>query len=53
MERWLILQTTGLLEDSLDYEAMMELADHVCADNGISYYYGPGTLTYVECVLIE
>ena len=111
-KRGLILQTTGLLEDSLDYEAMMELADHhgkhidqfsdkihelfpdamvigdgqcrrckictypdapccfpdkksssmealgmvvseVCADNGISYYYGPGTLTYVGCVLFE
>jgi len=110
--RGLILQTTGPLEDSLDYEAMMELAkehgEHmndfcdlirkefpgsliigdghcqrcktctypdepcrfpekmsssmealgmvvsaVCADNNIPYYYGPGTLTYVGCVLID
>ena len=111
-KRGLILQTTGALEDSLDYESMMELAENhgkhmdqfsdeihklfpdamiigdgqckrckvctypdapcrfpdkkssamealgkvvsaVCADNNIPYYYGPGTLTYVGCVLIE
>ena len=111
-KKGLILQTTGTLEDSMDYEAMMELAaDHgkhmdafcdeirrrfpqalivgdgqckrcksctypdapcrfpekstssmealgmvvseVCARNQIPYYYGPGTLTYVGCVLIE
>ena len=25
----------------------------VCEDNHIPYYYGPGTLTYVGCVLVE
>lgn len=106
----LIVQTTGELEDSLDYEGMMELAERhgknfdlfadkvreaypdalvigdgnckrcktctypdapcrfperkssamealgmvvseVCQRNNILYYYGPGTLTYVGCVL--
>lgn len=105
----LILQTTGSLEDSLDYEAMEDIGrrhrEHinafgdalekrgigflllgagpcgrcktcaypepclfprrmissmeayglvvsdVCRDNGLSYYYGAGTLTYVGCVL--
>ncbi|KPU45196.1 hypothetical protein OXPF_10870 [Oxobacter pfennigii] len=108
----LILQTTGELEDSFDYEGMMELAEthknnfddfserikkiypdamllgaggckkcekctypdspcrfpnsmtssmeaygllvsDVCKSNGVEYYYGPGTLTYVGCVLID
>lgn len=108
----LIVQTTGALEDSLDYEAMMALRDthvvsfdkfgtlvrerypgcmamgdggcknctectypdnpcrfpdkmpsnmeaygmivsEVCAKNNINYYYGPGTLTYVGCILVE
>ena len=108
----LILQTTGVLEDSFDYEAMTGLAarhngclaafqeklrvlsgdsflllgsggckicesctcpespcrfpermiismeamgllvSEVCAANGLPYYYGPATLTYVGCVLI-
>jgi predicted metal-binding protein len=107
----LILQTTGKLEDSMDYEGMEQAArDHaqhlealekkirdlypgcliigagackrcesctypdapcrfpktmtssmeafgmivsdVCKDNGLSYYYGPNTLTYVGCVLL-
>ncbi|MDR2479027.1 MAG: DUF2284 domain-containing protein [Treponema sp.] len=112
----LVLQTTGRLEDSFDYEAMTELAarhngclaafqeklqpvtgasfpppflllgsggcricesctcpespcrfpgrmiismeamglqvSEVCAANGLPYYYGPATLTYVGCVLI-
>jgi predicted metal-binding protein len=108
----LILQTTGTLEDSFDFEAMTELekvhskslksfateirklypdalvigtgactickectypsapcrfpekmissmealgmvVSDVCKANNIPYYYGPGTLTYVACVLIE
>ena len=111
-KKGLILQTTGQLEDSTDFEGMMELAENhgkhmdqfsdeirkqfpqalilgdgqckrckvctypdapcrfpdkkssameamgivvseVCAANQIPYYYGPGTLTYVGCVLIE
>ena len=111
-KKGLILQTTGELEDSLDFETMMEIAEEhgkhmdaycdeirkqypdaliigdgqckrcktctypdepcrfpekmssamealgmvvsdVCARNDIPYYYGPGTLTYVGCVLIE
>ncbi len=108
----LILQTTGTLEDSFDFEAMKELekahskslkkfaaeikkifpealiigtgactickectypsdpcrfpaqmissmealgmvVSDVCKANSIPYYYGPGTLTYVGCVLLE
>lgn len=111
-KKGLILQTTSQLEDSMDFEGMMELAENhgkhmdqfsdeirkqfpqalilgdgqckrckvctypdapcrfpdkkssameamgmvvseVCAANQIPYYYGPGTLTYVGCVLIE
>jgi predicted metal-binding protein len=110
--RGLILQTTGALEDSLDYEAMEQIGgDHgkhldalqdrlgiryprclvlgagpcrrcetctyphapcrfpeqmrfsmeamgmlvseVCKDNKLPYYYGPNTLTYVGCVLLD
>lgn len=25
----------------------------VCRDNGVSYYYGPGTITYTACVLFD
>jgi predicted metal-binding protein len=108
----LIVQSTGELEDSLDFEAMMALNERhraafekfgeivrkeypgcmimgsdgcsnceectypanpcrfpdkmtsnmeaygmivsdVCAKNNIKYYYGPGTLTYVGCVLLQ
>lgn len=108
----LLVQTTGPLEDSMDYEAMMELAaqhgasfdkfadevraeypgalvlgdgacrrcktctypdapcrfperrssameafgmvvSEVCARSDLPYYYGPGTLTYIGCVLFE
>jgi predicted metal-binding protein len=111
-QRGLILQTSGELEDALDGEAMMQIAeDHgkhlddfgaklhdlfpkslligagackrcetctypgapcrfpdkmiasmealgmvvsdVCKDNGLPYYYGPNTMTYVSCVLID
>ena len=38
---------------SSSMEALGMVVSEVCADNGISYYYGPGTLTYVGCVLIE
>jgi predicted metal-binding protein len=110
--RGVILQTTGTLEDSLDGEMMMQIAQEhgahfeafgekikalypdsmligagscmrcetctypdapcrfpakltssmealgmivsdVCKDNHLPYYYGPNTLTYVGCVLIE
>ncbi|GHV31629.1 hypothetical protein AGMMS4952_20660 [Spirochaetia bacterium] len=111
-KRGVLLQTTGVLEDSLDYESMerigLEHQEHleaftdkirglfpgclllgaggcrrcetctwpaspcrfpekmissmeafgmvvsdVCRDNGLPYYYGPGTLTYTGCVLLE
>jgi predicted metal-binding protein len=111
-KRGVILQTTALLEDSMDYEGMEQLAkDHaehidsfakkirgpypnclvagagtctrckectypaspcrfpkemtssmealgmlvsdVCQDNGLPYYYGPNTLTYTGCVLLD
>ncbi len=110
--RGLILQTTGELEDSFDFEGMADLAKRhkeiyadfaeklkeivpdallitdgactrcktctypdapcrfpdkmtssmealgmvvsdVCKSNDMKYYYGPGTLTYVGCVLTE
>ena len=34
-------------------EAMGMLVSEVCQRNNIPYYYGPGTLTYVGCVLVE
>jgi len=34
-------------------EAMGMLVSEVCQKNDIPYYYGPGTLTYVGCVLVE
>jgi predicted metal-binding protein len=108
--RGLVLQTTGSMEDSFDYEAIQRIerehAEHmavfaqkirttvpgamllgagtckrcpvcsypdapcrfpgemyssmeaygmvvseICGDSGIPYYYGPGTLTFVGCVL--
>ncbi len=111
-KKGLIVQTTGILEDSLDFEAIMDIkandqaafdkfvtiahekypgclimgdvncksciectypdkpcrfpnemiskmsaygmiVSDVCAKNNISYYYGPGTLTFVGCILVE
>jgi len=34
-------------------EAMGMLVSEVCQKNNIPYYYGPGTLTYVGCILVE
>jgi predicted metal-binding protein len=34
-------------------EALGMIVSDVCQANGIPYYYGPGTLTYVGCVLID
>lgn len=34
-------------------EAMGMLVSEVCQRNNIPYYYGPGTLTYVGCILVE
>lgn len=34
-------------------EAYGMLVSEVCQRNHIPYYYGPGTLTYVGCILIE
>jgi predicted metal-binding protein len=34
-------------------EAMGMLVSEVCQRNNIPYYYGPGTLSYVGCVLVE
>jgi predicted metal-binding protein len=34
-------------------EAMGIVVSDLCAANNILYYYGPGTLTYVGCVLIR
>jgi predicted metal-binding protein len=34
-------------------EAYGMVVSEVCAKNDIPYYYGPGTLTYVGCILIE
>ena len=38
---------------SSSMEAFGMLVSEVCKRNDIPYYYGPGTLTYVGCVLIE
>jgi predicted metal-binding protein len=32
-------------------EACGMVVNEICADSGIPYYYGPGTLTFVGCVL--
>jgi predicted metal-binding protein len=32
-------------------EAYGMVVNEICQDSGISYYYGPGTLTFVGCVL--
>ncbi len=34
-------------------EGLGMLVSEVCQRNNLPYYYGPGTLTYVGCVLIE
>lgn len=34
-------------------EGLGMLVSEVCQKNGLPYYYGPGTLTYVGCVLVE
>lgn len=34
-------------------EALGMVVSDVCKENDIPYYYGPGTLTYVGCVLVE
>jgi predicted metal-binding protein len=34
-------------------EAMGMVVSDVCKANGILYYYGPNTITYVGCVLVE
>ncbi|KIR03104.1 hypothetical protein P261_01919 [Lachnospiraceae bacterium TWA4] len=34
-------------------EAYGMVVSDVCRDNDIPYYYGPGTLTYVGCILVE
>lgn len=34
-------------------EAYGLLVTQICADNGIKYYYGPNTLAYTSCFLLE
>ncbi|MDR2484942.1 MAG: DUF2284 domain-containing protein [Treponema sp.] len=34
-------------------EALGMLVSDVCKDNNLPYYYGPNTLTYTGCVLLE
>ncbi|NTW72106.1 MAG: DUF2284 domain-containing protein [Eubacteriaceae bacterium] len=34
-------------------EGLGMLVSNVCKDNDIPYYYGPNTITYVGCVLID
>jgi predicted metal-binding protein len=34
-------------------EALGMIVSDVCRDNDVKYYYGPGTLTYVSCVLLD
>jgi predicted metal-binding protein len=34
-------------------EAFGMVVSDVCRDNGLPYYYGPNTLTYTGCVLLE
>ncbi|MCD8155593.1 MAG: DUF2284 domain-containing protein [Clostridiales bacterium] len=34
-------------------EAYGMLVTQVCQDNGVEYYYGPGTITYTSCFLLE
>ncbi len=38
---------------TISMEACGLLVSRVCVDCGIPYYYGPGTLTYVACVLFR
>lgn len=41
------------LKQSSAMEAFGMLVSDVCLKNNIPYYYGPGTLTLVGCVLVE
>ena len=34
-------------------EAYGMLVSQICADNNVKYYYGPNTLTYTSCFLID
>lgn len=34
-------------------EAFGLVVSDVCADNGLGYYYGPGTITFTGCYLLE
>jgi predicted metal-binding protein len=34
-------------------EAFGMLVTQVCTDNGVKYYYGPGTIAYTSCFLLE
>ena len=34
-------------------EAYGMLVTQICQDNGLSYYYGPGTIAYTSCFLLE
>jgi predicted metal-binding protein len=37
----------------ISMEAMGMVVSDVCKANGLPYYYGPNTMTYVGCVLVE
>ncbi|MBE6038834.1 MAG: DUF2284 domain-containing protein, partial [Anaerofustis stercorihominis] len=34
-------------------EGLGMIVSDVCLKNNIKYYYGPGTLTYVGCILLD
>jgi hypothetical protein len=34
-------------------EAYGLLVTQICTDNGMKYYYGPDTLAYTSCFLLE
>ena len=34
-------------------EAFGLVVSDTCSDNGLGYYYGPGTITYTGCYLLE
>jgi len=38
---------------SYPMEGLGMIVSEVCKDNGLKYYYGPGTLTYTGCVLVD
>lgn len=40
-------------EATQSMEAFGLVVSDACADNGMKYYYGPGTLTYTGCYLVE